>query len=120
MVIFVEQLIPMLGLETIQHTIQPSPKTTPEKVLFIIENMFTHARGLTATISFSAFAILIVLRVLKRKLSASGLKYTSWVKFVPEIFVVVVIATSKPLISILHFQNINGFGCSTVRRLWVA
>lgn len=90
----VEQIIPMLGLEVLQHAIDPPPVSVPEKVLFLIENAFTHANPLTTAISFISLFGLLVLRTAKRRLAARGGKWRSAI-YLPEVFVTVVLTTGE-------------------------
>ncbi|QRV84284.1 sulfate anion transporter [Ceratobasidium sp. AG-Ba] len=48
-VITIEQLIPMLGLAHLEHSIKPVPVTTLDKFLFIVENAKSHTHWLTAS-----------------------------------------------------------------------
>ncbi len=82
-----EQLIPMLGLTALEHTVKP--ETTLEKILFLVEYGFTHTHRLTAFISACALGSLVVLRMLKVSLC----RY-KWVARVPEVLFVVIISTS--------------------------
>lgn len=91
--ITVEQLIPMLGLAHLEHTISPVPVTTLDKFLFIVENAGTHTHWLTATVSFATLVLLLGSRMVKRRLSKRP--GWEWVKFVPEVFLAVVIATCE-------------------------
>lgn len=91
-VIMVEQLIPMLGLEVLQHEVKPPLETTPEKIVFLFENVLSHAKGLTAIISFTSFLILIVVRTVKRKVASFGGRW-KWAANLPEVFIVVVVST---------------------------
>ncbi|KAI0657719.1 sulfate anion transporter [Cubamyces menziesii] len=85
-VIMIEQLIPMLGLTNLEHVLQP--KSTLDKLFFLVENVFTHAHRLTALISFGALAVLVGMRTLKR----AGKRY--WFIYrLPEVFIVVVVST---------------------------
>ncbi|KAG8773324.1 hypothetical protein FRC12_002581 [Ceratobasidium sp. 428] len=90
-VITIEQLIPMLGLTHLEHTIKPVPVTTLDKFLFIVENAELHTHWLTAAISFGTLVLLLGARALKRRLAKR--EGWAWVKVVPEVFVAVVIAT---------------------------
>jgi hypothetical protein len=83
-----EQLIPMLGLVPLQHTV--NPRTTFEKLMFLIEYSESHAHILTTTISFSALAVLLILRRLKK----TFVNYW-WIYRLPEVLIVVIVSTSK-------------------------
>ena len=61
-----------------------------EKLVFVIQN-FRSTHRLTASISLASLAILISVRIAKPRIS----KTLKWVQYVPEILMVVVIATSK-------------------------
>ncbi|KAI0315518.1 sulfate anion transporter [Amylostereum chailletii] len=85
-VIFLEQLMPMLGLVALEHKL--NPQTTLDKIRFILENGFTHFHKQTAMVSFGALLVLVGARVLK----ASFRKY--WFIYrIPEVLVVVVVST---------------------------
>ena len=63
----------MFGLTQLEHVLQP--KSTLEKLLFLIENAFTRAHELTTLISFGALGVLVALRTFKqafKKLSLLG------------------------------------------------
>lgn len=92
-VITVEQMIPMLGLAHLEHSITPVPVTTLDKFLFIVENAGTHTHWLTATVSFGTLVLLLGARMVKRRLAKRP--GWEWVKFVPEVFLAVVIATRE-------------------------
>ncbi|KAG9096048.1 hypothetical protein FRC07_010997, partial [Ceratobasidium sp. 392] len=90
-VITIEQLIPMLGLTQLEHSITPVPVTTLDKFLFIVENAELHTHWLTAAISFGTLVLLLGARAIKRRLAK--IAGWEWVKFIPEVFVAVVVAT---------------------------
>ncbi|KAI0686700.1 sulfate anion transporter [Cytidiella melzeri] len=85
-VIMIEQLIPMLGLVQLQHTL--NPHSTLEKLIFLIDHAATHAHVLTTVISFGALAILLVLRRLKKVFVKHW-----WIYRLPEVLLVVVVST---------------------------
>ncbi|KAH9910992.1 sulfate anion transporter [Epithele typhae] len=85
-VIMIEQLIPMFGLTQLEHVLQP--KSTLEKLLFLIENAFTHAHRLTTIISFGALAVLVLVRTFKQAFKKYWFIYR-----IPEVFIVVVVST---------------------------
>lgn len=78
----------MLGLVGLQH--QLNPHSTLEKMVFLVDNAFTHTHRLTALVSFTALAILVTLRKLK-----VACKRWWFIYRLPEVFLVVVISTSK-------------------------
>jgi MFS superfamily sulfate permease-like transporter len=94
-IIFIEQLVPMLGLAAVLSSPQAShdPPTTPiPKLLFIFEHL-EHVNKTTAILSFSSLAVLIVARVMKQwAVQRPGGR---WVRFVPEILIVVVGTTGE-------------------------
>ncbi|QRV98356.1 sulfate anion transporter [Ceratobasidium sp. AG-Ba] len=91
-VITIEQLIPMLGLAHLEHSIKPVPVTTLDKFLFIVENAKSHTHWLTASVSFGTLVLLLGARALKKRLAARGEGWV-WIKFLPEVFLAVVVAT---------------------------
>jgi hypothetical protein len=76
----------MFGLVPLERTVHPS--TTMEKLLFLIENMFTHYNPVTTVISFTALAALILLRSLKNMFKRYWFIYR-----IPEVLVVVILST---------------------------
>lgn len=78
-----EQLIPMFGLVPREHELHPI--TTLDKLLFLIENVFTHMNPTTTLISFSALFSLVFLRNFKGRFQ----KYW-WIYRIPEVLVVIV------------------------------
>jgi MFS superfamily sulfate permease-like transporter len=86
-------MIPMLGLAHLEHSITPVPVTTLDKFLFIIENAEAHTHWLTAAVSFGTLVLLLGTRMVKRRLSTRP--GWEWAKFVPEVFLGVVIATCE-------------------------
>ncbi|RDX40417.1 sulfate anion transporter [Lentinus brumalis] len=85
-VIMIEQLIPMFGLTQLEHVLQP--KSTLDKLFFLIENAFTHAHKLTTIISFGALSILVAIRSCKQAFKKYWFIYR-----LPEVFIVVVVST---------------------------
>ncbi|KAI0740680.1 sulfate anion transporter [Earliella scabrosa] len=85
-VIMIEQLIPMFGLTQLEHALQP--KSTLDKLLFLIENAFSHAHRLTTVISFGALVILVAMRTFKQACQRYWFIYR-----LPEVFIVVVVST---------------------------
>ncbi|KAL1662674.1 sulfate transporter family-domain-containing protein [Schizophyllum commune] len=84
-IISIEQLIPMLGLVPLEHTLHPS--TTIEKFMFIIKNL-DHLHYLTAIISFSTLLALIAVRNVKGRFRKYWFIYR-----IPEVLLVVVAST---------------------------
>ncbi|KAF8316037.1 hypothetical protein DL93DRAFT_2078228 [Clavulina sp. PMI_390] len=112
-IIMVEQLIPMLGLELLQHTVADPPVTVPEKVLFILEHLdkaFSSPRGrLTVAISFGSLAALLILRWAKRKVARKGGRWAQAI-YLPEVFVVVVMTTVFSDVYDWHKQGVSTLG----------
>jgi hypothetical protein len=88
-----EQLVPMFGLTDLLHTIHP--ETTFDKLVFLIENVFTYAHRTTTFISFTALLALVLLRTFK-----VTFKKHWWIYRLPEVLVVVIISTSTLLFTI--------------------
>ncbi|KAI0302286.1 sulfate transporter family-domain-containing protein [Multifurca ochricompacta] len=85
-IILIEQLIPMLGLTALEHTLKP--QTTLEKIFLLIEYGFTRAHRPTAFVSACALVSLVMLRMLK-----ASLRRYKWVARVPEVLIVVIVST---------------------------
>ncbi|KAF2193103.1 high affinity sulfate transporter 1 [Zopfia rhizophila CBS 207.26] len=85
-VIFVEQLIPEMGLAKLAAD-QVSHGSTLDKIVFLVHNV-DKAHGLTFAISFGAFAIIMFFREMKKRLQS---RYPN-VAFIPDRFVVVVLS----------------------------
>lgn len=60
-VIFVDQLIPQMGLSHRAKALQASHGSSVEKLVFLAENI-SHAHGPTCAVAFGSFAIIMVLR----------------------------------------------------------
>jgi high affinity sulfate transporter 1 len=85
-VIFVDQLIPEMGLSRLAAN-QVSHGSCLDKVIFLIRNV-GNAHRLTTAVSFGAFFIIMFFRELKRRLQR---RYPN-VAYVPDRFVVVVLS----------------------------
>ncbi|KAG6382042.1 sulfate transporter family-domain-containing protein [Boletus reticuloceps] len=85
-VITVEQLTPMFGLTALEDQVRPA--TTLDKILFLVEYVWTHSHKLTTLISFGVLFILIFLRFFKE-----SFKRTWWIYRLPEVLLVVVAST---------------------------
>ncbi|KAG6887409.1 hypothetical protein C0995_015596 [Termitomyces sp. Mi166 len=85
-VILVEQLIPMFGLVALQKVIKP--ETTGEKIFFLLQNTFSHLNPVTTAISFSALAVLLILRNVKNLFKKYWFIYR-----LPEVLIVVIVST---------------------------
>lgn len=84
-IIFIEQLLPMLGLSALLHG--ASSLHPIEKLFFVIEHI-NQTNMHTAVLSAIALSILIGMRILKQRLQG-------WVRYIPEIFLVVVASTGE-------------------------
>ncbi|KAF7161933.1 hypothetical protein CNMCM5623_007348 [Aspergillus felis] len=87
-VIFVDQLIPEAGLAERAKDAGVSHGSTVEKLLFFFRNV-KNCHGLTAAMSFSSFAIIMVFRTLKKILEP---RYPQVVYFPDRILVVILAA----------------------------
>ncbi|KAJ7350718.1 sulfate anion transporter [Mycena albidolilacea] len=85
-VILTEQLVPMFGLVALMHEVHP--ESTFDKVIFLLEYVFTHANITTTIVSFSALAVLVGIRAIKGVFQ----KYW-WIYRLPEVLLVVVLST---------------------------
>ncbi|KAF9047571.1 sulfate anion transporter [Panaeolus papilionaceus] len=85
-IIMIEQLISMLGLTALLHTVDP--ETTLQKFKFLMEYGLTHAHALTTTISFGALFMLVAMRSFKDRF-----RKTWWIYRIPEVLVVVILST---------------------------
>ena len=89
-ILVVEQIVPMLGLEAV--VAHNAPHQPLSKLVFLLKRI-KHANLTTTAIAFTSLGILIACRVGK------GLVVQRpggrWVRFVPEILIMVVTATSK-------------------------
>jgi hypothetical protein len=95
-----EQLIPMLGLTVLEHTLKP--ETTLEKILFLVEHGVTRAHRPTSFVSACALVSLVTLRMLK-----ASLRRYKWVARVPEVLIVVIVSTSTICALALFVQWLN-------------
>ncbi|KAK8861653.1 hypothetical protein IAR55_002476 [Kwoniella newhampshirensis] len=89
-IIFIEQLVPMLGLAAIvaHPDMQQEPPTLPiSKFIFTLRHL-DHVNKTTAILSFTSLGFLILARVVKQRIASrpGGI----WVKYIPEILVLVV------------------------------
>lgn len=74
----------MLGLLPMEKFHQP--KTTMDKIFFLVKHMPNlHVR--TTAVAFGAFGALVVLRYIK------GLFKSGWIRGIPEVLIVVIVST---------------------------
>lgn len=85
-VIFVDQLIPEMGLARLAAD-QVSHGSCLDKIVFLVRNVGS-AHGLTTAVSFGSFAIIMFFRELKKRLQS---RYPG-VAYIPDRFVVVVLS----------------------------
>ncbi|KIR25137.1 endoplasmic reticulum protein [Cryptococcus deuterogattii LA55] len=90
-IIFIEQLVPMLGLAALlAQPTDPSkePPTRPLSKLFFTINNIHSINVPTALLSFTSLGFLIIVRVIKQKITQRP--GGNWVRYVPEILILVV------------------------------
>jgi len=92
LVILLSQLISVLGLDALLSQIHGSSSTVPEKLVFLLTHL-KHTHKLTVIVSSVAAAILIGMKVIKSRLRGRGGKVAKWIKYVPEVLIVVIGAT---------------------------
>ncbi|BGP12538.1 hypothetical protein JCM10213_007618 [Rhodosporidiobolus nylandii] len=99
-VIMVSQALPILGIEKGLTKVYGASSTLPQKVYYIATHLGDTHR-LTFFVSLAALAVLILAKLFKRKLSRR--KGFTFLKFVPEVLVVVLAST---LVShLLHWSS---------------
>lgn len=86
-VILVDQLIPEMGLDSLAAHSAASHGSSLDKILFLFRHA-AEAHGLTCAVSFGAFAVVMVLREIKKRLQPR----TPWVAYIPDRFCVVVLS----------------------------
>lgn len=84
-VIAVDQLIPELGLARIAAETGVSHGSSVDKIEFIIRNL-GRAHKLTVIVAFVSFALMLVMRELKKRLQPRH----NWVAYIPDRFLTVV------------------------------
>lgn len=103
LVILISQMVSVLGLESLLAQAHGSSSSVPEKIAFLFTHL-NHVHRPTMIVSAVAAAILIGMKLLKGRLRDR--KSTRWIKFVPEVLIVVVGATSQSSMS-LFFPTIS-------------
>lgn len=87
-VIFVDQLIPELGLEQAAKEAQSVVHgSTLQKFIFLCQNL-GNSKRLTAAVSLGALAIIMVCRDIKSRLQ----KRYAWAAYIPDRFIIVVLS----------------------------
>lgn len=89
LVIFINQLLPEMGLDEAAENSARAHGSPLDALLFISEHRH-QIHKLTAAISFGAVAVILFLRELKRRLQP--LPKLSWVVYVPDRFIIVVLS----------------------------
>ncbi|BGP44587.1 hypothetical protein JCM10450v2_000401 [Rhodotorula kratochvilovae] len=89
--IFITQLIPILGIEKGLTAAYGASSSVPEKVFYLATHLHEGHR-LTLFVSGVALAALIGGRVIKKLVAKRERKFR-WIKFVPEVLLVVIIST---------------------------
>lgn len=85
-VILIDQLIPEMGLDTAAaHSAAAAHGSSLDKIMFLVRHA-GEASKITCLVSFGAFAIVMVLREIKRRLQPR----MNWVAYIPDRFLVVV------------------------------
>lgn len=92
LVILLSQTISILGLDQLLSKQHGASSTVPEKLVFLLTHL-KHTHKLTVLVSANAAAILIGMKVVKSRLK--GRKKASWIRFVPEVLLVVIGATRE-------------------------
>ncbi|OAX34672.1 hypothetical protein K503DRAFT_868769 [Rhizopogon vinicolor AM-OR11-026] len=85
-VIAVEQLIPMFGLVALENKL--NPESTLDKIIFLLEFVWTDYHKPTMLVSFGALLVLIFMRTFK-----GYFRHTWWIYRLPEVLIVVVLST---------------------------
>jgi MFS superfamily sulfate permease-like transporter len=83
-------IVPLLGLSALAKQLHLSHSLPLDKLFFIIENI-SRTHRLTALISLVSLLILLASKIVKPKL----IKRYRWISYIPEILIVVVVATCK-------------------------
>lgn len=78
----------MFGLTALHHKL--NPQSTLEKFMFLVDHVIPYGHRTTTLISFSALLALVAMRSFKGYFKKYWFIYR-----IPEVFVVVVISTSK-------------------------
>ncbi|GAA6053425.1 hypothetical protein JCM3770_005160, partial [Rhodotorula araucariae] len=89
--IFITQLIPIMGIEKGLNAAYGASSSIPEKVFYIATHLHEGHR-LTLFISGVALATLVGGRLLKKLVVKKECRFR-WIKFVPEVLLVVIIST---------------------------
>lgn len=89
--IFISQLVPILGLEQGLTKAHGASSSVVEKATYLLTH-FRHSHRLTLLVSGAAFATLVGGRAMKKLMARRERKFR-WIKFVPEVLLVVIVST---------------------------
>ncbi|GAA5844701.1 hypothetical protein JCM11251_007353 [Rhodosporidiobolus azoricus] len=109
LVIFATQAVSILGIERGLAQHYGASSSFLQKVYYLLTH-FSNAHRLTLTISLVALGVLVGMRYLKR--TFAGRRQFRFLKFIPEVLVVVLVST---LLS--HLFNWHAHGLSTLGRV---
>ena len=84
-------VVPLLGLEGQAQLHHIGQETPIDKLIFVIEHV-SRIHKLTACISIVCLILLVSAKIVKPKISRKH----KWINYVPEILIVVVVATGEP------------------------
>ncbi|GAA5990865.1 hypothetical protein JCM5350_008251 [Sporobolomyces pararoseus] len=108
-VILISQMISILGLDALLSKTHGSSSSVPEKLVFLFTHL-NHTHRLTVIVSAVAASILIGMKLLKGRLRER--KGTKWIKFVPEVLIVVIGATV-----LSHYLKWNNSGLEVLGKI---
>lgn len=91
-IISIEQSIPLLGLATALRDTHPAPTAPVSKLIWILQNLH-QVQPDTAILSAACLGFLIISKVGKK--AAAKRPGGAWLRFVPEILILVVTVTSE-------------------------
>lgn len=107
LVILLNQLVPEMGLDKLAANSEKAHGSPLENIEFIIENL-GNAHKLTCIVSFTAVAIILVLRYTKIYLQPR--RHLGWVKYVPDRFIIVVVSAVLAWQFHWHRQGVDIIG----------
>lgn len=101
-VILISQMIAVLGLDALLAKTHGASSSVPEKLVFLFTHL-GHTHRLTVIVSAVAAAILIGMKILKAKVKDR--KGAKWIRFVPEVLMVVIGATGNSLLTFPEMER---------------
>ncbi|GAA5915751.1 uncharacterized protein JCM6883_002945 [Sporobolomyces salmoneus] len=107
LVILISQTISILGLDSLLSQTHGASSSVPEKLVFLFTHL-GHTHRLTVIVSAVAAGILIGMKVVKGKLRER--KGWRWIRFVPEVLLVVIGATVLSHVFEWHTQGLETLG----------